>query len=71
MTSVGLLMRLYLDWRRDNPHLRRGADYLLTHLPRDMRTLAAAVDALDGFALAHKRPLTVPLIRQWLAADQP
>jgi DnaA family protein len=46
-------------------------DYLLTHLPRDMRTLAAAVDALDGFALAHKRPLTVPLIRQWLAADQP
>jgi DnaA family protein len=45
--------------------------YLLTHLPRDMRTLAAAVDALDGFALAHKRPLTVPLIRQWLAADQP
>ena len=46
-------------------------DYLLTHLPRDMRTLAAAVEALDGFALAHKRPLTVPLARQWLAADEP
>lgn len=45
-------------------------DYLLTHLPRDMRTLAAALDALDGFALAHKRPLTVPLVRQWLATDQ-
>ena len=45
-------------------------DYLLTHLPRDMRTLAAALDALDGFALAHKRPLTVPLVRQWLAADE-
>jgi DnaA family protein len=45
-------------------------DYLLTHLPRDMRTLAAALDALDGFALAHKRPLTVPLARQWLVADQ-
>jgi DnaA family protein len=45
-------------------------DYLLTHLPRDMRTLAAALDALDAFALAHKRPLTVPLARQWLAADE-
>ena len=46
-------------------------DYLLTHLPRDMRTLAAALDALDAFALAHKRPLTLPLLRQWLAADEP
>lgn len=45
--------------------------YLLSHLPRDMRTLAAALDALDGFALAHKRPLTLPLVRQWLAADEP
>jgi DnaA family protein len=45
-------------------------DYLLTHLPRDMRTLAAALDALDGFALAHKRPMTVSLARQWLVADQ-
>jgi DnaA family protein len=45
-------------------------DYLLAHLPRDMRTLAAALDALDGFALAHKRSLTVPLARQWLAADE-
>lgn len=45
-------------------------DYLLTHLPRDMRTLAAALDALDAFALAHKRSLTVPLVRQWLAAGE-
>lgn len=45
-------------------------DYLLTHLPRDMRTLAAALDALDSFALAHKRSLTVSLVRQWLAADE-
>ncbi len=42
--------------------------FLLTHLPRDMRTLAAALDALDAFALANKRPLTVALVRQWLAA---
>ena len=50
-----------------------GADviaYLLTHLPRDMRTLVAALDALDAYALSHKRSLTVPLARQWLAADE-
>ncbi len=44
--------------------------YLLTHLPRDMRALSAALDALDGFALASKRPLTVALVRQWLAAGE-
>jgi DnaA family protein len=43
-------------------------DFLLSHLPRDMRTLAAALDALDGFALANKKPLTLALARQWLAA---
>lgn len=40
--------------------------YLLSHLPRDMRTLVAAVDALDAYALARKRPLTVGLLREWL-----
>jgi chromosomal replication initiation ATPase DnaA len=35
-----------------------------------MRTLAAAVDALDVYALAQKRTLTVPLVRQWLAAGE-
>lgn len=42
------------------------AAYLLTHLPRDMRTLVAALEALDAHALAAKRPLTLPLIREWL-----
>lgn len=45
--------------------------YLLTHLRRDMRTLVAALDALDAFALAHKRALTVPLAREWLQARRP
>ena len=45
-------------------------DYLLTHLPRDMRALSAALDSLDSFALANKRPLTVALVRQWLAAGE-
>lgn len=40
-------------------------EYLLTHLPRDMRTLVAVVDALDTYALSVKKALTVPLVRHW------
>jgi len=35
MTGVGLLMRLYLGWRRDTPDMIRGADYLLEHVPEE------------------------------------
>jgi DnaA family protein len=42
--------------------------YLLVQLPRDMRTLVAALDALDAWALARKRALTLGLAREWLAA---
>lgn len=41
--------------------------YVLSHLPRDLRTLTAALDALDAFALARQRALTVPLLKEWLA----
>jgi DnaA family protein len=44
------------------------AGWLLTHMPRDMRTLVAIVDALDRYALARKRPITVPLVREWAQA---
>lgn len=40
--------------------------YLLTHMPRDMRTLVAILDALDAHALSRKRAITVPLVREWL-----
>lgn len=40
--------------------------FLLARLPRDMRTLVAVLDALDAFALARKRPLTLALLREWL-----
>ncbi|MGH6610069.1 MAG: DnaA regulatory inactivator Hda [Burkholderiaceae bacterium] len=40
-------------------------DYLLTHMPRDMRTLVAIVDALDTYALSVKRAITWPLVREW------
>jgi hypothetical protein len=33
MTSVGLLMRLYLGWNRTHPEMIEGAEYLAQHLP--------------------------------------
>lgn len=33
MTAVGLLMRLYLGWSRENPNMLRGAVYLAQALP--------------------------------------
>jgi DnaA-homolog protein len=41
--------------------------HLLSHLPRDMRTLVAALDALDAYALARKKPLTLQLAKEALA----
>ncbi len=35
MTSVGLLMRLYTGWDRNDKRLQDGAAYLLQHLPSD------------------------------------
>ena len=43
--------------------------YLLNHMPRDMRTQVAILDALDGYALAAKRAVTVPLVREWAQGD--
>jgi len=40
--------------------------YLLTHLPRDLASLNAVLDALDRYSLASQRPLTVPLVREAL-----
>jgi DnaA family protein len=40
--------------------------YMLSRLPRDMRTLSGALAELDAYALQLGRGLTVPLLRQWL-----
>ncbi len=42
------------------------ASYLLSHGRRDMTSLMAALAALDRYSLASKRPVTVPLLREWL-----
>jgi len=45
------------------------AAYLLARVPRDMATLSALLEALDRQALARKRPLTLPLVREVLGAS--
>lgn len=40
--------------------------WMLTRLPRDMRTLVSVIEALDAYALERRRALTVPLLREWL-----
>lgn len=43
--------------------------YLLARAPRDMRSLAAFLAALDSYSLEHKRPITLPLLRELLHAQ--
>jgi DnaA family protein len=42
--------------------------YVLTHCHRDMSTQIAVLDALDRHSLEHKRPVTLPLLRDALRA---
>lgn len=42
-------------------------DYLLRHFSRDMKSLTVLLAQLDRYALAAKRAVTVPLLRQMLA----
>lgn len=45
--------------------------YLLAHGRRDMSTLLATLAALDRYSLATKRPVTLPLLREWLQRGLP
>lgn len=61
--------------------LRRAADargvavasdvvpWMLTHRSRDIRALIEQFDALDRYAFEHKRPITLPLVREWLQRE--
>lgn len=42
------------------------AKYILTHCPRHMGTLLAALDALDNASLAAQRRLTIPFVKEIL-----
>ena len=41
--------------------------WLLTHRSRDIRMLLAEFDAIDRYALECKRPITLALVRDWIA----
>jgi DnaA family protein len=62
------------DALREYAHLRGmalGDDilaYLLTRLPRNLGTQIAVLDALDRYSLAHKRAVTLTLVREGLVA---
>lgn len=43
--------------------------YLLAHGRRDMPALLMTLAALDRHSLATKRPITVPLLREWLQRE--
>jgi DnaA family protein len=43
--------------------------YLLSHYRRDMRSLSTMLDALDQYSLETQRPITLPLLREWLQAE--
>lgn len=43
--------------------------YLITHFRRDMRSLAAMLDALDRYSLETRRPVTLPLLRELLQLE--
>ncbi|MBK7677260.1 MAG: DnaA regulatory inactivator Hda [Candidatus Accumulibacter sp.] len=40
--------------------------YLFSRAPRDMRSLTALLLAIDRYSLEHKRPITLPLLREVL-----
>lgn len=46
-------------------------DFILAREARDLAHLAALVEALDGYALAAKRRVTVSLVREFLARPPP
>ncbi len=44
--------------------------WLLTHCSRDIRALLEIFDAIDRHALARRRPITLPLLREWMQGDE-
>lgn len=42
LSAAGLLTRLYLGWKQDEPDLKAGAEYLMKHLPPESGTKVGA-----------------------------
>ena len=48
---------------------REALHYLFSRAPRDMRSLAALLAAIDRYSLEQRRPITLPLLREVLQAS--
>ena len=48
---------------------REALTYLMNRSSRDMRSLSALLAALDRYSLEHKRPITLPLLREVLQQE--
>ncbi|WP_159991014.1 HdaA/DnaA family protein [Pelistega ratti] len=44
--------------------------WIFTYCPRDMRTLFALLEALDEYSLSQKRPITIPLIKNFIKSQE-
>lgn len=63
----------YLRTEAEGRGLQMGeevAGFLLTRLPRDLSSLRSVLEVLDRYSLIKQRALTVPLVREALAAMQ-
>jgi len=68
----GIREALQLEARRRDLRLNEGVlPYLLTHYSRQQGDLMHLLDRLDRFALAEQRVVTVPLLKQMLALENP
>ena len=65
--------RRYLSAQAGARGLQLGEDvlsYLLTRLPRDLKSLTAVIALLDQYSLARQRQITLPLVREALKARE-
>lgn len=56
--------------RRGLPLSDEVTHYLLTRFARDLKSLMALLQRLDSFALARRRALTVPLLKQMIEEEK-
>ena len=64
---------LHLRAEAERRGLKLGDDvvgFLLTRFPRDLSSLRGALEVLDRYSLIKQRALTLPLVREALAATQ-
>lgn len=71
LSDEGMRFALHREARRQGLALPDEVlTYLLGHFERDLSSQMALLHRLDRYALAHKRPATVPLLKRMLAEEQ-